>query len=635
MTERASSRIRVLALLVAVMFIAMSVRLWYLQVLAGPRYADIAENNGLRPVSIPALRGIIVDRNGNVLVGNRASLEIRVTPSELGDQAEAVIARLAHLLDVPVGDITEALSDKRYLDYQARPVSEFTDEAVAAYIGEHQERFPGVEVGPASVRDYPLGRTAAHLVGSVGVIQKEDYAVLKDRGYGQNDTIGRGGLDLTYERYLRGVKGQHTYVVNSDGEVVRDLGERPASAGDDLHLTLDADWERIAEQELLAGMLRARASHDSDGKALRANGGAVVILDARTGAIRAMASLPTFDPRWFVRGLTKDQSAYLSNDQAAPLVDRAFQLAYAPGSTFKPITALVAVHEGFASFSSRYPCTTEYVHGTDTAHPFVNWEPYNASITFAQALAISCDTFFERFGSDFYNRYLKGSSDPQPLQRALRGVWGLGSPTGLDAPGEASGTIPDAAYAAAHPNLYEEGRWQPFGDILMMIGAGNMSLTPLQLATSYGAIANGGHLCRPYLVDLITDPDGDVVEDPQPRCGRSLPYDKGQLQYIRSALADVVSSGTASCTFNGFPISEVPIGGKTGTAERGTPLYQDTSWFAAIVGPSNDPDYVVVTMVEQGGFGNQTAAPITRAIIERIEGLGDTPAPGCYVKGDF
>ena len=206
----------------------------------------------------------------------------------------------------------------------------------------------------------------------------------------------------------------------------------------------------------------------------------------------------------------------------------------------------------------------------------------------------------------------------------------------LDAPGEASGTIPDAAYAAAHPDLYEEGRWQPFGDILMMIGAGNMSLTPLQLATSYGAIANGGHLCRPYLVDLITDTDGDVVEDPQPRCSRALPYDQRTAPvHPLAPWRTWSSSGTASCTFNGFPLSEVPIGGKTGTAERGTPLYQDTSWFAAIVGPSNDPDYVVVTMVEQGGFGNQTAAPITRAIIERIEGLGDTPAPGCYVKGDF
>lgn len=632
MMERASSRLRVLALLVALMFVAMSARLWYLQVLAYPQFRDAARDNGHRTVTLPALRGIIVDRNGVRLVANQPSLEVRVTPDALGDQAEAVIARLSSLLKMPVRDITNALQDNRYYGYQARPVSEFTNEKAAAFIAEHPEDFPGVEIGPASVREYPLARTAAHLVGSVGVIQALDYEALKDKGYGQNDIIGRSGLELTYEKFLKGSKGQHTYVINSDGEVIRDLGEKPAAPGDDLHLTLDADWQQIAEHELLAGMQQARMDND-----YKANAGAVVILDARTGAVRVMASLPSFDPSWYVEGLTPAERSYFSNDQVAPLLDRAFQQPYTPGSTFKPITALIAAKQGFASLRTGfYPCTTTYVHGTDTAHPFVNWEPYNGTISFATAIQISCDTFFEAFGSDFYQYYVdhQFAADAQPLQRALNNVWGFKGPTGLDAPGEAGGIIPDAAYAAKNPNLYEEGRWQPFGDILTMIGAGNVAVTPLQLATAYGAIANGGHLCRPYLVDRITDPAGDLVRQQQPHCGNTLPYDQADLAYIRTALASVVSGGTAACTFSGFPLSQVPVAGKTGTAERGSPRFQDTSWFAAMVGPTEAPDYIVVTMVEQGGFGAQTAAPITRRIIEGIEGLGDTPVYGCIAAKD-
>jgi penicillin-binding protein 2 len=632
MMEKASSRLRILALLVALMFVALSARLWFLQVLAAPKYAQEAADNGHRPIYEEALRGLIRDRTGIVLVGNRPSLEVLVTPDQLGDEAEAVIARLAELLDVPVSDITAALGDDRYYDYQTRPVSEFTDERVTAYIAEHPELFPGVTWRNTSVRDYPLDRTAAHLLGSVGIISAQDYKALKDKGYGQNDTIGRAGLEKTYEKFLRGKKGQTVYLVNSDQEVIRTLREVDSVPGDDVHLTIDAGWQQIAEEELLAGMQRARELDDSAGDPLRANAGAVVILDAKTGAVRAMASLPSYDPRWFVTGLTKQQSKYFANDAAAPLVDRAYQLAYAPGSTFKPITSLVAVHQGVASFNNYYPCTTEYVHGTDVEHPFVNWEPYNAPpITFAEALRISCDTFFEQFGSEFFYHYVNDQfgEDAQPLQRELRDTWRFGEPTGVDAPGEVSGTIPDAAYASEHPELYEAGRWQPFGDILLMIGAGNVGVSPLQLATAYGAIANGGALCRPFLVDRITDSNDELVRDPGPRCNRKLPYTPLQLSYIRQALAGVVSGGTAACAFSGFPLSQVPVGGKTGTAERGTPRFQDTSWFASIVGPTDDPDYVVVTMVEQGGFGGQTAAPITRNIIERIEGLGETPRTGC------
>jgi penicillin-binding protein 2 len=302
----------------------------------------------------------------------------------------------------------------------------------------------------------------------------------------------------------------------------------------------------------------------------------------------------------------------------------------------KSITALIADHElQSVDLGGYYPCETAYVHGTDEAHPFENWtEMPGGSVTmsFADALRMSCDTFFYRFGSEFYQYWVDHqlSENAQPLQAALR-AWGFESPTGIDLPGEQPGLVPDAAWAAEHPELFEDGRWQPFGDILTMTGAGNIAVTPMQLATAYAAIANGGRLCKPYLVERVTAAaDGSPVEEARSRCGNRLPYAEEDLRYIRTALEGVVTGGTASCAFNGFPLSSVPVAGKTGTAERGNPeQFQDTSWFASIVGPSDEPGYVVVSMVEQGGFGAQVAAPITRAIIERVEGLGDTPQPGC------
>jgi len=356
-----------------------------------------------------------------------------------------------------------------------------------------------------------------------------------------------------------------------------------------------------------------------------------VVLDAKTGGIRAMATYPDYDPRWYVRGLTNKQLHYLGNSQSAPALNRAL-FPYTPGSTFKAITSLILMHQGMASQGGSYNCPAEYIHGLDEDHPFLNWEPVNrGTISFAEALRISCDTFFYQFGSQYFQQYLdRGLTDnAQPLQKGIR-EWGFGSPTGVDLPLEGSGLIPDAPYAREHPELFEDGNWQPFGDILTMTGAGNIAVTPLQLASAYAAIGNGGHMCRPHLVEKIENEDGEIVKEPGAGCDQMLGYDQADLTYVRNALAGVISGGTAHCAFSGFPLSEVNVGGKTGTAERGTPKYQDTSWFAALVGPTADPEYVVVTMVEQGGFGAQTAAPITRSVIEGIERIPHT-GTGCAV----
>jgi penicillin-binding protein 2 len=647
--DRASSRLRVLALLVALMFVALSTRLWFLQVLATDRFEKDARSNSVRIVATDPLRGKIYDDHNRVLVGNHASIVVRVNRAELGAQPEAVERQLASLLGIKVDELRTKLRTKLYYAYQPIPVAVYTDtkvprgqkmptgQAVEAAISEHPEEYPGVDVVHTSVRSYPHTRLAAQILGYLGPIDQHEYEQLKDKGYGLSDQIGRAGLEQVYESYLRGEPGKQKYIVNSDGDTLRVLGGIPATPGDDLRLTLDVPSQRAVEQELQRGLIQARTLKDSNGQPLKANAAAVVVMDAHTGGITAMASLPSYDPTWWVNGPTKAQRAYLNSPNYTPMIDRAMQLPYIPGSTFKPITGLAAVKEGFASLSpgSYYYCSGAYTSPGDlSGTEFHNWTSANLGyMSLAEALRISCDTVFYRLGTPFWAHYAEnqGSPDAELLQRDLR-EWGFGAPTGIDLPAEASGLVPDAAWAEANPKIF------PFGpvpglDIRTMIGSTYVTATPLQMAEAYAAIANGGHLCRPHVVASVRAPNGSVVKGPDAKCDRTLPYTPTQLTYIRNALASVVTSGTAACPFEGFPLSQVAVAGKTGTAER--PPHQDTSWFVAMVGkPGQEPDYVVATMVEQGGFGSQVAAPITRAIIERLSGLGETPHPGCALMGD-
>ena len=639
--ERSSSRLKVIAVLVAIMFAALSTRLWFLQVLATEQYAVEAKNNSVRIAKTDALRGEIwtadeYARNQGVpLVTNRKSLEVRVNKQVLDEsgQRDSVLIRLSEMLEISVKEIRTKLADKQYFDYQPKPVAEFVDEKVRYYIGEHANQFPGVEVVDASVRAYPMGETAAHIVGWVGQISREQIDEDQYRTYGNSDLVGKSGVELTYERWLRGRKGSQRFVVNADGETIRFLGGEDATPGDNLVLSLDSQIQKASEDALRDGIERARTIFDDSEGFMRnfeAPAGAVVVLDPTTGGVVAMASFPNYDPRWFVRGLKPEQYRYVfKNDQAAPAIDRAFQQVYIPGSAFKPFTALAAVKEGVADLGSYYDCPAEYVHPGDTTASFSNWSSVGlGTMSMASLLTVSCDTAFYAWGSEFYNRYVQdplGAAN-EPLQRDLR-QWGFQAPTGLDLPGEASGLIPDAEWGddRAQRVILPDG-WVPGGDILLMIGSGYVTVTPLQLAQAYATLGNGGKICQPHVVDQIVDDAGQVVKKVSGHCGeRSVPYSQDQLDYIVNALTQVPQSGTATSAFAGFPLDEYPIAGKTGTAFRGSP-FQDTSWFAGMV-PANDPEYVVVAMVEEAGFGSDVAAPIVRRVIESIYGIESTAPP--------
>jgi penicillin-binding protein 2 len=637
--ERATSRLRVLALLVTLMFVALTARLWFLQVLAADTFRAEARNNSVRFVYTDALRGNIytyLAGEKRPIVTNEVSLEIRIVPQVLADSGEgdAVLLRLSRMLKVDVHDLRIRLEDPEFLPIQPKPVAEFVSEKVYAAINEHPQHFPGVTVEPTHVRSYPEGRLASHVLGWVGQIDADELEDPAFKGYGPSDLVGKTGVEQVYEKYLRGERGVQRFIVNADGETIRALQPEPPREGNDLYLAIDEEFQRAAEHELWAGMHRARELRDSTGRYLRADSGAVVVMDVHTGAVRAMASFPTYDPSWFVRGLTPTEYKYVFKSPVAPAQNRTTAFGYYPGSTFKPITGLVAIKEGLASTTGSYPCTTDYVHpGDESGTEFHNWTPSNSYMSIAEALRISCDTVFYRFGSLFYERWVDDQlgRHAEPLQDGLR-EFGLGAPTGIDLPAETGGLVPDAEWGFAHPDLFPFG-WTPGGDILTMIGSTYVQATPLQLATAYSAIANGGHLCRPHVVEKIVDADNNVVMDVPDKCERTLSYSKDQLSYIRQALASVTSSGTASCAFSSFPFDRVPVGGKTGTAEWGDGR-QDISWFASIVGPTENPDYVVVAMVDQGGFGAQTAAPIARHVIERMYRLQETGPPVCADRED-
>jgi penicillin-binding protein 2 len=631
--ERSTSRLKVLAILVAFMFAALTTRLWFLQVLTSASATEGIDRQSARFVDTDATRGRIFDDRHRPLVLNRISLEVRVTKDQLSeDDAEGELLRLSDVLGISVKEIRKGLDDKDYYDYQSKPIAYDVDKKISFYLSEHKDEFPGVEVVPAAVRDYPNGSMAAHVLGYVGQIGADEIADTRFKNYGVNDLVGKAGLEKQYEMYLRGRKGQQKYLVNSNQEIVRLLGERAAVPGDDLLLSLDIDTQRIAEQALSDGIEHTRTIYDESQDPpgyLKANSGAVIVMDPSTGAIKALASWPTFDPSWFVQSLTRKQTEALFGDHSgAPTLDRATQLSFAPGSTFKPFIALAAQQNGIANFGSYYPCPGEYVYPGDTTTVFHNWTTSNlGTISVERALQISCDTVFYQFGADFYDKYHADPLGPDAtlLQKSLE-QFGFGSATKVDLPLETSGLIPDPTwkeqFAADHPEILlpQERSWLPGDDIQMAIGQGFVTVTPMQLAAAYSAIANGGKVCRPHVVDRIVDPSGATVHTVSGHCNsHKLPYTQAELDYIKNALATVTQSGgTASTAFAGFPLSEIPVAGKTGTAQR--PPFQDTSWFAAMV-PAYDPKYVIIAMVEQGGHGSTSAAPIVRQIIEGLYGV--------------
>jgi penicillin-binding protein 2 len=664
-TDRSHLRLFVLRVLVLSIFLTLFGRLWFLQVHAGDGYDVAASANRVREVVVPAPRGEILDATGTELVRNRTALVVSVNRSLLlrePDDGQAVLDRLSALIGKPADAIAQEIRPCGGTvqppcwsgsPYQPVPVQEYaaTDPAGVARvlaIEEHREDFPGVTAQFAAVRDYPQGTLAAHALGYLGPVSEDELGTPGYEDVRRDALVGRAGVEASYDEALRGRDGVEELLVDHVGRVTGKAGETSPRTGDTLVLSLHAGVQQAAEQALQRAVDKARARPARGGSGLlRADSGSIVVMEARTGRIVAMASYPSYDPGMFVGGVTPEQFAGLVDEsRGAPLVFRAIHGGYAPASTFKPISTAAAVMSGDYPLRGHYPCPGSYAPLGGKR----NFEGRGlGTIDLRTALVKSCDTVFYKFA---YEQWLRdGGNDPiaeprDPMVAMAKG-FGLGSPTGVDLPSERSGTIADREFlqrrweetkdnrckGAVNPALSEQRRKlnREFcedghrfrgGDAAnFAIGQGDTLVTPLQLATVYAALANGGELVTPHVGRALLSAYGGRVTEIAPPSRGSVPVSPEVLDYIKSALAGVTQpGGTAAGAFAGLP---VPVAGKTGTGEVAGK--QDTSWFASFA-PADAPELVVVGMVSQGGTGGSIAAPMVREVYDAIYGTGGHPA---------
>ncbi|MEV5710430.1 penicillin-binding protein 2 [Actinoallomurus sp. NPDC052274] len=669
MGPRSHVRLVVLHVLVMSLLLSLGGRLWYLQVMNGAHYKKVAADNRIRDIVVPAVRGQILDDVGRPLVRNRTALVVSVDRTALmrqRDGGKAVLKRLAALLGTPYDQVALkvrlcAPGIKRPCwpgsPYQPIPIDDRVDSRKALQIMERQEDFPGVTAQLEPVRDYPRteGATAAQALGYLQPITQEELNSrkgLKVTGFSGVDLIGRDGLEATYDSDLRGVPGDRRLLVDNRGRVTGTASEQPPVGGGTLVTSIDAKVQGIVEKALDQAMKDARH------RGTPADSAASVVMDVRTGRIIALASFPTYDPSVWTGGISQDEyDALLSKQHGQPLVSRATDGQFAPGSTFKISSLPAAIKDGY-SLHGIYPCPSSYMVG---ARAFSNFEGESGGdIDLHRALVMSCDTIFYKFA---YEEWLRdGGMHPvknpkDPMEKMAR-AYGFGKRTGIDLPGEAPGRIPDRGWKLSYWNdtkktdckraktgYPEIAKSDPAraaylksissencvdgyvfraGDAAnFSVGQGDVLVTPLQLARAYAALANGGTLWSPRVGKAVIAPDGSVARRIDPVKAGRLPVPSKVLSYIRNALADVPKQGTAAGAFGGFPFDKLAVAGKTGTAE----VYgkKDTSWFASFA-PANKPRYVVVAMVTQAGTGATTAAPAVRQIWEGMYGLTGKPA---------
>jgi penicillin-binding protein 2 len=603
-TPQLAFRVAVIGGLALIMFAIIFFRLWYLQILSGDKYLADANNNRVREIKVEAPRGEILDRDGRVLVDNRVGLAIKVRPDEIpdpGPQRNALYARLAKALRMKPDNVRKSVESQ----FKAQPfvsatVKQDVQFPAVSYLAEHASDFPGVEPEAVFLREYPHHEIGAHLFGTVGEVTKEQLKDPRYRGVALGDRVGQSGVEYSYDRFLRGENGKQRVQVNALGVKTRDLRETESRQGRNLRLGIDLDVQEAGQA------------------ALGSSRGAFVVMNAKTGEVVALGSSPSFDPNIFAKVIRpRDYKRLSAEENGKPLFDRAIQGGYPTGSTFKLVTATAALEGGVIT-----PDTPLFDGGSLT----VGGVTFNnaggaahGSLALRQALTVSSDVFFYRLGLAAANR---GNGE---LIQDWAHRLGLGRLTGIDLPAEGQGLVPTPEW---RNKLYKEGLtdrpWSVGDNINLAIGQGDLSVTPLQLAVAYAAVANGGYVVRPHLGQRIEDAEGRVLQEFETPSRRKVPLDPAYQQAIMDGLygAANLPGGTSTAVFAGF---KIPVAGKTGTAEKGLGR-PDQSWYAAITYP-DDPQYVVVATDEAGGFGAERAAPMVRQIIAALyDAKDDGPA---------
>ncbi|MEX1208611.1 MAG: penicillin-binding transpeptidase domain-containing protein [Acidimicrobiia bacterium] len=622
-------------------------RMWFLQVTDVEASLDVAASQRISIVSIEPPRGDIFDRDGTeIMAGTVATLRIVVDRKLIPlEREEGLIQNLSALLGIPAAEIRQEFVDR---GSGARfPVSDGIGESTAVFVLENIERFPGVAIEPVPFRVYPLGETAAHIIGYIGAPGPDDLGRV---GIDPNDRVGRFGVERSYDGLLRGTPGQITYSVNARGEILGVLEETAPRPGGSVVTTIDLDVQRFVEDTLLKAMALAAASGEDQVK--RA---AAVIIDPRDGSIIAMASVPAFNPIIFSDGQLTE-AEWLTLRQEEVFNNYAMQGNYPPGSSFKAIVYALALENQISPIvEEEYRDIVDqtedpFAFFSDGELLFTNTPPLNdwkdgghGFVGLSSSLIESVNTYYWSIALAIWQG--RDIAWPENLLQDWARSLGFGARTGIDLPFEGTGRVPDREWfqslqAEGSGLVRSEGGWSG-GDLMnIATGQGALVVTPLQMAVAYAALLNGGTVWEPRVVSTVVDSDNNVLFTNPPSVARKITIGADTVAALKRDLNGVVTAqnGTARRAFEGFCSGDVPdsecaplreVGGKTGTAEIVQATEEgvtavDTAWFVGGA-PLSDPQFIVAVVIEQGGSGGQVAAPAARRILQYL--MGEQPDP--------
>jgi penicillin-binding protein 2 len=661
MSQRGKINLIIFQTLIFSLLFALFGRLFYLQVLDSDRYQDAAISIQSRDIVTPAVRGAITDINGSPLVVDLPGLVLfadRATLDRQADKGVSILSRVATLFKLEYSDIYQRTRLCGELPrenragcwngtrYQPIPLIGNASQELALKVIENSDLYPGILIQSVPIRSYPSleGENAAHVLGYVGSVTDEDL-LYPEKNFYRSEIVGKSGLEVEYNDYLRGTPGVRTFLVNRKEIVTKESKNIQAVAGNNLITNIDAKLQAAAEDALESAIFRARSA------GYRGDSGAAVVMEIKTGRVLAMASYPTYDPEIWQRGLTVKQAKDLfSEEKGVPALSRPIQGLFAPASTFKSISVLAAANAGY-SLDARYDCPATVEIGTRT---YKNFESKAAGrIPLDVGMAISCDSLWYQISYDEWVRDggLKPKSNPNDHFFNAAKAFNIDKVTGIDLPSELKGRLPDRQWKQnwydqnknfycnykerakkddltpylieiARENCLDGNKVRAGDAVNFSIGQGDTLVTPLRLAEIYAAIANDGVYYKPQVARAIVDVDGKTLKEFEPVLAGKVEAKQSTWEFLRRSLRMVVTQGTAAGVFAGFPVE---VSGKTGTAQvfgrnpNGT-AKDDTSWFAAY-GPTKNPQYVVVMMVSQGGFGASTSGVAARDIFSALFGV--------------
>ncbi len=626
---RFEAKLRLFATVITIGFAILFLRLTYLQLIAGSQFKQLSDGNRIRLLPLKAPRGLVYDRDGILLIDNRPSFAVSLIPAEADDPL-LILERLGRFLEFDKEVVTERIKASRRAPFKQIVVARDVSIEEAGAIEEYSLDLPGAVITVEPRRRYPFGISGSQVLGYPGEISPAELRRLSEQGYKMGDIVGKDGIELVAEQWLRGTDGGMQVQVYADarpqveldafgdpsvridtaGNRLLTLGKRLPRAGDEVKLQIDARMQRIAMEEM------------GD------YSGAVLVLDAETGAVRAMVSTPSFDPNIFVSVGAGAERVEVLNDPDHPLFNRSIQ-AYPPGSTFKMLVAYAALTEGVITPETRFTCTGSFKHG----RRFRCWKDSgHASVNVVEALAYSCDVFFYKVGLEV------------GIERIgeYASLFGFGRPTGIELQNEAHGLVPSPEWKKNFRRSSDK-RWYDGETINTSIGQGYILVTPLQLARAFAAVVNGGRLMRPRIMDSVSiSLDGEIPAMRFESVEDGVLGNTAALEVIREGLRQAVYSrkpffGTAWRAKN----EAVELIGKTGTAqvvafkERADTEeklkkvryeHRDHAWFVAATEGTREP-LVILALCEHAGHASESAVPIVREIAKRIVQEADDKNP--------